>query len=501
MERISNLPNELPILPSRNLLVYPTAAAMMTVEHEATLRLLDAVRASQHRLLVITTQKSPDATPTRLSDLMRVGTIARLVQMQETAEGKREIVVLGLERAIIGEAVQEQPYFVAHIAPKADVDGQEQISDDERKEIISSFRKLIARSQKMPPREVAPHLEEKELREIVYTIAFFLQIEAEHGQQLLEFDSVAMKLASVKTYLKTASERFDQEWQEAYEHTQRQGPTANQLEIALDTLHTATTLQHTYKILSLQKSLLLKKEALDLLRTCIAQKRQQKASEHWIFLLSHDLEFLERASKQGLAATERYLTARFQMLQGQQMLFEAMKVLALLDSNDPQTLMQLADKQEAQPFSPETFMALHTLVEHMENPEQRGQIHAMLRFLEDVSTIGKEKAMIKHLDLLRPGLKDEIDQREEHTIKLLDEYLTSKSFDVAYQTLKQNQEALLSDMALQLLKWQIDKQYRLGAQRRATMLEVHLALFEDARDRGLEGAWQTFMEDMEDDDA
>lgn len=501
MERTSNLPNELPILPSRNLLVYPTAAAMMTVEQESALRLLEAVRDSQHRLLVITTQKSPDATPTRLSDLTRVGTIARLVQMRETAEGKREIVVLGLERAIIGESVQEQPYFIAHIAPKADLDGQENISPAERKEVISSFRELIARSQKMPPHEVASHLEEKDLREIVYTIAFFLQIEAEHGQQLLEYDSVTMKLASLKAYLKTASEHFDQEWQDAYEHTQRQGPTANKLEAALDALHTAATLQDTYKILRQQKSLLLKKEALDLLRARIAQKRQQKASGYWIFLLSHDLEFLERASKQGLAATDRYLTARFQMLQGQQMLFEAMKVLALLDINDPQTLMQLAAKQEAQPFSPETFIALHTLVEHMENPEHRGQIHTMLRFLEDVSKIGKEKALIKHMDLLRPGLKGEIDQRKEHTTELLDKYLSSESFDAAYQTLKQNQEVLLSDMALQLLKWQIDKQYRLGAQRRATMLEVHLALFEDARDRGLEAAWQTFMEDMEDDDA
>lgn len=66
------------------MFVYPTAAAIMQVNHESAFRLLDDVKESQHRLLVVAAQKSPDRTPSGVSDLFRVGTIARLVQMRDS---------------------------------------------------------------------------------------------------------------------------------------------------------------------------------------------------------------------------------------------------------------------------------------------------------------------------------------------------------------------------------------------------------------------------------
>ena len=490
MEQPSLFPEILPILPSKKkTLVYPTTVAMMQVEHESALRLLDEVKESQHRLLVIAAQKSPDKVPGRLSDLFRVGTIARLVQMKQITEDKREIAVIGLERGAIGALVQEQPYLLANIAPKADLVVPEEGSSAAIKRVVSSFQELIARSQRMPLHEITPQFEHKTLRESVYTMAFFSDIDLEHGQQLLEADSVLARLASLKEYLTAELERFNREWQESYERAQHPGQTVKKYQIALDMLNTAATLEDASQILTKQKALLLKRETLDTLQACISQKKLQNASIRWIFLLQQDLEILEEAYKHGLSHAKQRLNARIKMLQQQQSVYEAMKVLTMLDINDSQTFMSVVDRQETAPFSRETFRSLYALTEQMDTPEYKKQLQALLHFLEDVQLLGKEQAMLKHL----PDFQSETNR----TIDLLKEYLTSASPDMAYLTLKQHQDILLSDIAYRLMELQIAERYGKGDYRNANMLEVHLSLFEDARERGLEAAWQTFIEDSE----
>jgi Lon protease-like protein len=488
LEQLADIPKILPILPSTSTLVYPTAMSQLTIEDKSVLHLLDDIRDS-HRLLVIAVRKSSGSKPVRLSDLFHVGTVARLALMRPAGKGKREITLLGLERVIIGAAVQEQPYLLAQVTLKPDFEILENASTDEVNEVIATFKELNARSQKMPLGSVAFDFEHKTLHECVYTMAFFAQPDLEQGQYLLELDASAARLWRLKDYLTNELEQFDQEWQAAYTRVQEQ--VGSKLELALDVLNTAATLEETFQILTEQKSLLLNKKALDALRSHIAHKCQQKAARHWIFLLTQDLDLLEKAHKQGLPMAKGYLDMLSKMRGNQQTVFEAMKILAILDVDDPETFKKIIERQETHPFSPETFAALYAISEQIADSVERRRLQTLLLLLKDIPTHGKEQAVADHAHILNPDIDSEI----EHALDVLEKYLTSQSAEEAFLTLQQNQETLFSDRVEQMLKQHIAERYSVGDQHSAQMLEMHLYLFEDARQRGLEAAWQTFIED------
>jgi Lon protease-like protein len=488
LEQLTDIPEILPVLPSTSTLVYPTAMNQLTIEDESALRLLDDIRDS-HRLLVIAARKSSGSGPAHLSDLFHVGTVARLALMRPAGNGKREITLLGLERVIIGAAVQERPYLLAQVVLKPDLEMPEDAPIDEINEAIAVFEKLIARSQKMPLHEVAYDFERTSLRERVYIMAFFSQPDLERGQQLLELDSPAARLSRLKDFLATELEQFDQEWQAAFKRVQEQA--GSKIEVALDRLNTAETLKSTFQVLTRYKSLLVSKKGLDALRLHIAHARQQKAARRWIFLLTQDLDLLEKAYKHGLSMVRGYLNALGKMRGSQQAVLEALKVLTTLDVDDPETLQKVMERQETHPFSPETFAAMYALSEQMGDPEDREQLQAILHLLEDVQKIGKEKAIKNHVHLRNPDFNSEI----EHALDVLEQYLTSQSAEGAFLILKQHQEILLSDMVEQIVQQHITERSSVGDQRSARMLEMHLSLFEDARQRGLDAAWQTFIEE------
>ncbi|HEY1352532.1 MAG TPA: LON peptidase substrate-binding domain-containing protein [Ktedonobacteraceae bacterium] len=489
MEQLTDIPEILSVLPSRNAPVYPTAMSQLTVAEASTLCLLDDSKNS-HRLLVVAARKTSESTPANLSDLFQVGTLARLALMRSTGNGKREITLLGLERVIIGTPIQEQPYLQARVVLKPDIVTPQDMSISGVRETITVFKKLLARSQKMSPREVVCDFAQASLREQIYAMACSSLPDLERGQRLLELDAPAARLAQLQAFLRADLEQFDQQWQAASRRVQEQ--VGSKFEVALDMLHTAATIEDTFQVLSEHNSLLSHKKALAALRSRIACCRQQRVTKRWIFLLIHDLDLLERAHRHGLHIARGYLGMLCRMRENQQAILEALKLLTTLDIDNPETLATVIKRQETQPFSPATFAALYALGEQVEDPEDSEQLQAILHLLEDVQKLGKEEALAKHVQLRHPGLDNEI----ACALDVLEAYLTSRSPQEAFVVLQRQQELLLSELMEQLLRQRIAERYRSGDRRGARMLEVHLALFADARQRGLEAAWHTFLADI-----
>jgi ATP-dependent Lon protease len=110
------LPEELPVLPLRNTVLFPTLVAPMVATTERAKRLVDDALASD-RLLVTVAARDPEVTEPAPADLYTVGTAVRVLRMAKSEDGSQRLWVQGLRRVAIEEWLGTAPYMRARIKP------------------------------------------------------------------------------------------------------------------------------------------------------------------------------------------------------------------------------------------------------------------------------------------------------------------------------------------------------------------------------------------------
>ena len=110
------IPDILPILPLRGLVVYPQTAVPLTIGQARSIRLVDDVVAGDERLVGLVTSRDPDLETPGPKDLYEVGTVAMVHRLFRAPDGTIRLVVQGMMRFRLGEFVQNEPYLKAHFS-------------------------------------------------------------------------------------------------------------------------------------------------------------------------------------------------------------------------------------------------------------------------------------------------------------------------------------------------------------------------------------------------
>ncbi len=195
-----NIPDVLPVLPLKDVVVYPFAVQPLGVGQERSIRLIDDVMRGD-RLVVLVAQKVADMDNAGPDDIFKVGTVSRIGRMFRMPDGTIQIAVQGLERVEIGEFTQEKPYLMAHITAKPDVQEEDNETEAIKRNVINYFQRLVTLVQNVPEGVAAATLNLEEARQVVYVIATFVQMDLELRQKLLELDSVREKMQQLSTFL------------------------------------------------------------------------------------------------------------------------------------------------------------------------------------------------------------------------------------------------------------------------------------------------------------
>ncbi len=115
----NKLPLQLPILPLRNSVFFPSAVMPLTVGRNKTITLIEEV-SKEKSLLGIITQKGAEIENPSSKDLYEVGTIAKIIKLARSGKKGFNVVVEGLYRFQIKDFIQEDPFFIAKIRPLFD---------------------------------------------------------------------------------------------------------------------------------------------------------------------------------------------------------------------------------------------------------------------------------------------------------------------------------------------------------------------------------------------
>ena len=109
------IPEQVPILPLRDTVLFPQAVLPLGAGRESSLRLLEEVMRGG-RLIAVFTQRDPATEDPQHADLHQVGTLATVHKALKQPDGTVRLVVQGLHRVRIVEMLQVRPYLTARIA-------------------------------------------------------------------------------------------------------------------------------------------------------------------------------------------------------------------------------------------------------------------------------------------------------------------------------------------------------------------------------------------------
>jgi ATP-dependent Lon protease len=147
-----DLPKPLPVLALRNAVLFPAVVMPITVGREKSIKLIRE-SYSGSRLVGTVGQSDPKVEEPEYGDLYRVGTLARILKIFEMPDGAITVLLQGLQRFIIDDFVQKEPFFAAYI--RMLVDSEPPKSDKDFGAIIGAVRdsisKMIKFASHLPP--------------------------------------------------------------------------------------------------------------------------------------------------------------------------------------------------------------------------------------------------------------------------------------------------------------------------------------------------------------
>lgn len=199
---IEQIPDELPLIPVRDIVVFPYMVLPLFVGRDLSIQAIEAALSS-HRLLFLATQKNQETEQPAAEDLHHIGTIGVIMRMLKLPDGRIKILVQGLTKARIQHITQSSPFFSVHIEtlPEQPVT----ISSLEHEAIIRSAREgleqLLALGKVIMPDVLTVIENLSDPGRLADIIASNLGLNVETTQTVLEIDDPLARLKQVNEIL------------------------------------------------------------------------------------------------------------------------------------------------------------------------------------------------------------------------------------------------------------------------------------------------------------
>ncbi len=174
-----------PILPLRDIVVYPKMIVPLFVGREKSIKALQSAIDNDQNI-VLATQKDAAVEDPVPDDIFKIGTLGTVVQLVRLPDGTVKVLVEGLERVKIDEFVPGEGFMkvTAEILPEDDVTDVE--TEALARAVLSQFEEYVKLSKKVPPEVLVSVSQIDDYNKLADTIASHLTLKIDEKQILLE---------------------------------------------------------------------------------------------------------------------------------------------------------------------------------------------------------------------------------------------------------------------------------------------------------------------------
>lgn len=201
---------DIPLLPLRDLVVYPHMVTPLFVGRGKSIEALERGMATDKQVLLVA-QKNPQQDDPKASDLYTIGTLASILQLLKLPDGTVKVLIEGRERAIINEIKDQNLFFSAdvEIIPSVDVFTRE--AEALATTLLQQFEQYVNLSKKVPAEVISSLSGIEDPGRLADTITAHMSLDLSKKQSVLEMDSVPKRITHLLELIDTEIDVFQVE--------------------------------------------------------------------------------------------------------------------------------------------------------------------------------------------------------------------------------------------------------------------------------------------------
>ncbi|WP_119303229.1 endopeptidase La [Dongia deserti] len=189
-----------PVLPLRDIVVFPHMIVPLFVGREKSVRALEDVMKEDKQILLVTQRNAAQDDPGP-ADMYSVGTVGTVLQLLKLPDGTVKVLVEGGMRAKIAEFPEIDPFFVARADEMAESDNEGKEVEALARSVITQFEQYIKLNKKIPPEVLVSVNQIDDPSKLADTVASHLTLKIADKQELLEIASVSARLEKVFSFM------------------------------------------------------------------------------------------------------------------------------------------------------------------------------------------------------------------------------------------------------------------------------------------------------------
>jgi len=184
-EMVETQLSAIPILPLRDVVVYPHMVIPLFVGREKSIQALEAAMDNDKQILLVAQKSAAQDEPTQ-DDLYQIGTVSSILQLLKLPDGTVKVLVEGNKRARIVHFLGQEEYFTAQIKEL-----DEEVVDERESEVLvrsltTQFDQYVKLNKKIPPEILTSLSSIEEADRMVDTIAAHMSLKLDEKQKILE---------------------------------------------------------------------------------------------------------------------------------------------------------------------------------------------------------------------------------------------------------------------------------------------------------------------------
>ena len=189
-----------PVLPLRDIVVFPHMVAPLFVGREKSVRALEEVMRNDKQLILAAQRDASDDDPAA-DGIYEIGTVATILQMLKLPDGTVKVLAEGVRRVKLSNISDQAEYFEAEATPLEDQNATAPEALALMRSVVEQFEAYMKLNRKIPPEALASIQKIKDPSELADQVAGHLTIKLVDKQTLLEMRSVSERLEKVFAHM------------------------------------------------------------------------------------------------------------------------------------------------------------------------------------------------------------------------------------------------------------------------------------------------------------
>ncbi|WCM86886.1 endopeptidase La [Acidovorax sp. NCPPB 3576] len=191
-------PIDLPLLPLRDVVVFPHMVIPLFVGRPKSIKALELAMDADRRIMLVA-QKTAAKDEPLVSDMFDVGCVSTILQMLKLPDGTVKVLVEGQQRALVSAIQDNETHFTATVAPVEAQDDESKPSEIEalRRAVMQQFDQYVKLNKKIPPEILTSISAIDDPGRLADTIAAHLPLKLENKQVVLDLSDVKLRLENL----------------------------------------------------------------------------------------------------------------------------------------------------------------------------------------------------------------------------------------------------------------------------------------------------------------